>query len=57
LHAGLVGILAQLVEYMNEDGDYNYYKRGETTEGIYRLMDFFEVLANVKKWNEKEARP
>lgn len=49
LHAGLADILAQVVSYMHADGEYNFYIRGEITGGIFQLMDFFEVLAELKE--------
>ena len=49
LHAGLASILAQVVECTYEYGEYHFLIRDEATEGIYRLLDFFEHINQLNK--------
>ena len=49
MQAGLADILAQVVSYLHSVGEYEFYVREETTGGIYQLLDFFEVLADLKE--------
>jgi hypothetical protein len=49
LNAGFADILVQIVKYMHIESSLNAYIRRETTERIYQLLDFFEVLAELKE--------